>query len=68
VRRSAWEKGHMIDLRPLPGGYACGAAAINERGDVVGKSAIASQPSHVVLWTRHPAFDAGRRVREDQRR
>jgi probable HAF family extracellular repeat protein len=47
-----WKDGHVADL-PTLGGYPfqTGASAINDRGDLIGVSAVStSGPPHSVLW------------------
>jgi len=43
--------GPMQDLGTLPGGANSAATAINDAGQIVGKSDSAATPFHAVLWT-----------------
>lgn len=56
-----WHDGVMTDLGTLPGDYRSAAVAINNRGQIVGWSEPAPNPSapkigrrHAVLWTLRP--------------
>ena len=48
-----WQNGKMRDLGTL-GGDESDAAAINERGEIVGEADTQSGKSHAVLWTYKP--------------
>ena len=45
------QAGTMRDLGTLPGGRGSSAAAIDDRGHIVGSSGTRSGRNHAVLWT-----------------
>ena len=47
---SLWQRGKRVDLGTLRGGIVSAALGINERGEVVGGSEVASGYTHAVLW------------------
>ncbi|MEU7906143.1 hypothetical protein [Actinoplanes sp. NPDC049118] len=58
VHAYLWRRGTMTDLGVLPGGSHSYAAAINDRGDVVGYSETAGGP-HAFRWREGVLTDLG---------
>jgi len=54
-----WRAGVVTDLPPLPGGATSFASAINDRGIVVGTSAVPGGGLHAVRWQHGVPTDLG---------
>ena len=57
TRAVLWEKGRMTNLGTLPDGYNSYPGAINDQGQIVGKSSVASHYWHAFLWQKGRMID-----------
>jgi probable HAF family extracellular repeat protein len=56
---AAYSGGKMIDLGTLPGGTHSWATGINNKGQIVGYSTIASGQTHAFLYSGGTMIDLG---------